>query len=75
MWRLTASCWVTTDMSHHKNMSDTTLTIRAADSCNILAPRIERKSHHLPGPTMWPITGIPGIVIHTRSDMHITAAM
>ena len=36
----TASCWGTTDMSHHNNTSDTTLTICAADSRNISAPRI-----------------------------------
>jgi hypothetical protein len=57
-------------MSHHNNTSDTTPTIRAADLRNILAPKIERKRRHLPVTTMWSITGSPGIVIHTHSDMH-----
>ena len=62
-------------MSHHNNTSDTTLTTHAADSRNILAPRIERKERHLPVTTMWSITGSPGIVIHTQSDMHTIAVI
>jgi hypothetical protein len=62
-------------MSHHNNTSDTTLTIRAADLRNILTPRIEKKRRHLPVTTMWSITGGPGIVIHTHSDIHIIAVI
>ena len=71
----TASCWGTTDMSHHNNTSDTTLTIRAADSCNILGPRIERKRRHLLVTTMWSVTSSPGVVIPTHSDTHIIAVI
>jgi hypothetical protein len=71
----TVSCWVTTDMNHCNNTSDTALAIRAADLCNILAPRTRRKWRHLPVITMWPITGSPSIVFHTCSDMHIMAVI
>jgi hypothetical protein len=33
-------------MSHHDTTNGTTLTIHAAGSCNILAPKIEKRKPH-----------------------------
>lgn len=57
-------------MSHHDTTNDTTLTIHAAGSCIILAPKIEKRKLHRH--FMWLTNGTPIPTSRMPMDLHIT---